>query len=189
MAQESYLKYKLYHQLLLFQNCTLATTCCPATITYFNLKTDTMMANSLWQNLERCILGHINLWSSNHLPSNSVLPIIEYQSWSPSRSTACSKSTMWPTRSSSITCFSRNGEINFGVWKDFQGLSSTSILTLLVALLGLGFPWSEARTCIARSPKPRHDKTNNVAVRPAKTDQLRHPPSLIRVFAVRSMGS
>ena len=29
-----------------------------------------------------------------------------------------------------------------------------------------------------------HDKTNNVVVRPAKT-QLSHPPSLIRVFAVR----
>ena len=35
----------------------------------------------------------------------------------------------------------------------------------------------------------RHDKTNNVTVRPVKTDQPGHPPSLIRVFAVRSMGA
>ena len=38
--------------------------------------------------------------------------------------------------------------------------------------------------------EPPHDKTNNVAVRPAKTsDQPGHPPSLIRVFPVRLMGS
>ena len=36
--------------------------------------------------------------------------------------------------------------------------------------------------------EPRHDKTNKMSVRPAK-DQPGHPPSLIRVFAVRSMGS
>ena len=33
--------------------------------------------------------------------------------------------------------------------------------------------------------EPRHDKTNKMTVRPAKTDQPWHPPSLIRVFAVR----
>ena len=33
--------------------------------------------------------------------------------------------------------------------------------------------------------EPRHDKTNKVTVRPAKTDQPGHSPSLIRVFAVR----
>ena len=32
--------------------------------------------------------------------------------------------------------------------------------------------------------EPRHDKTNKMSVRPAKT-QISHPPSLIRVFAVR----
>ena len=32
---------------------------------------------------------------------------------------------------------------------------------------------------------PQHDKTNKMSVRPAKTDQPEHPPSLIRVFAVR----
>ena len=34
-----------------------------------------------------------------------------------------------------------------------------------------------------------HDKTNKMTVRPAKTEQSGHSPSLIRVFAVRSMGS
>ena len=33
--------------------------------------------------------------------------------------------------------------------------------------------------------EPRHDKINKMSVRPAKTDQPGHPPSLIRVFAVR----
>ena len=33
--------------------------------------------------------------------------------------------------------------------------------------------------------EPRHDKTNKVTVLPVKTDQPGHPPSLIRVFAVR----
>ena len=33
--------------------------------------------------------------------------------------------------------------------------------------------------------EPPHDKTNKVACAPAKTDQPGHPPSLIRVFAVR----
>ena len=36
--------------------------------------------------------------------------------------------------------------------------------------------------------EPPHDKTNKMTVRPAK-DQPGHPPSLIRVFAVRLMGS
>ena len=31
----------------------------------------------------------------------------------------------------------------------------------------------------------RHDKTSKMSVRPAKTDQPGHPPSLIKVFAVR----
>ena len=35
--------------------------------------------------------------------------------------------------------------------------------------------------------EPRHDKTNKMTVCPAKTDQPGHSPSLIRVFAVRSM--
>ena len=33
--------------------------------------------------------------------------------------------------------------------------------------------------------EPRHVKTNKMSVHPAKTDQPGHPPSLIRVFAVR----
>ena len=33
--------------------------------------------------------------------------------------------------------------------------------------------------------EPPHDKTNKMTVRPAKTDQPGHPPSLIRVFTVR----
>ena len=37
--------------------------------------------------------------------------------------------------------------------------------------------------------EPRHDKTNKISVRPANSDQPGHPPSLIKVFAVRSMGS
>ena len=43
--------------------------------------------------------------------------------------------------------------------------------------------------CIIAVIEPPHDKTNKMTVRPAKTDQPGHPPSLIRVFAVRSMGS
>ena len=38
--------------------------------------------------------------------------------------------------------------------------------------------------------EPPHDKTNKMARAPSKdSDQPRHSPSLIRVFAVRSMGS
>ena len=38
--------------------------------------------------------------------------------------------------------------------------------------------------------EPRHDKTNKMSVRPAKTQiSLGIRPSLIRVFAVRIMGS
>ena len=38
----------------------------------------------------------------------------------------------------------------------------------------------------AKSFEPRHDKTNKMAVRPAKTQiSPGHPPSLIKVFAVR----
>ena len=38
--------------------------------------------------------------------------------------------------------------------------------------------------------KPLHDKTNKMTCAPSEdSDQPRHPPSLIRVFAVRSMGS
>ena len=36
--------------------------------------------------------------------------------------------------------------------------------------------------------EPPHDN-NKITGRPAKTDQPGHPPSLIRVFAVRSMFS
>ena len=38
--------------------------------------------------------------------------------------------------------------------------------------------------------EPSHDKTNKMACAPREdTDQSGHPPSLIRVFAVRLMGS
>ena len=38
--------------------------------------------------------------------------------------------------------------------------------------------------------EPPHDKTNKMACEPSEdSDQPGHPPSLIRVFAVRSMGS
>ena len=38
--------------------------------------------------------------------------------------------------------------------------------------------------------EPPHDKTNKVAYAPIEdSDQPGHPPGLIRVFAVRSMGS
>ena len=38
--------------------------------------------------------------------------------------------------------------------------------------------------------KPPHDKTNKVTCAPSKdSDQPGHPPSLIRVFTVHSMGS
>ena len=38
--------------------------------------------------------------------------------------------------------------------------------------------------------EPPHDKTNKMTFVPSKdSDQPKHPPSLIRVFAVRSMGS
>ena len=36
--------------------------------------------------------------------------------------------------------------------------------------------------------EPPHDKSTKWHVRPTKTDQPGHPPSLIRLFAVRSMG-
>ena len=37
--------------------------------------------------------------------------------------------------------------------------------------------------------EPFRDKTNKMTVRPANSDQPGHPPSLIRVFAMRFMGS
>ena len=38
--------------------------------------------------------------------------------------------------------------------------------------------------------EPPHDKTNKMICAPSEdSDQLGHPPSLIRVFAVRSVGS
>ena len=37
--------------------------------------------------------------------------------------------------------------------------------------------------------EPPHDKTNKMTVRPARTDQPGHPPSLISVLPVRSMVS
>ena len=38
--------------------------------------------------------------------------------------------------------------------------------------------------------EPPHDKTNKMTFVPSEdSDQSEHPPSLIRVFAVRSMGS
>ena len=39
------------------------------------------------------------------------------------------------------------------------------------------------------SNEPRHDKTNKVTAPSEDSDQPGHLPSLIRVFAVRSMGS
>ena len=45
-------------------------------------------------------------------------------------------------------------------------------------------PANDQLTIVLIQHEPRHDKTNKVTVRPAKTDQPRHPPSLIRVFDV-----
>ena len=44
-------------------------------------------------------------------------------------------------------------------------------------------------TTIKTAFEPPHDKTNETTVRPAKTQISLSPPSLIRVFAVRSVGS
>ena len=41
------------------------------------------------------------------------------------------------------------------------------------------------RMSFTQTYEPRHDKTNKMSVRPAKIDQPGHPPSLIKVFAVR----
>ena len=48
-------------------------------------------------------------------------------------------------------------------------------------------PWNKTRSTrnTHSITEPSHDKTNKVACAPAKTDQPGHPPSLIRVFAVR----
>ena len=44
--------------------------------------------------------------------------------------------------------------------------------------------------CVQKITEPQHDKTKNMACAPSEeSDQLGHLPSLIRVFAVRSMGS
>ena len=47
------------------------------------------------------------------------------------------------------------------------------------------FPCAEIPAGYTTKYEPRHDKTNGISVRPAKTDQPGHPPSLIRVFDVR----
>ena len=46
------------------------------------------------------------------------------------------------------------------------------------------------RLCFVIMVFPAHDKTNKMACAPSKDSDLPgHPPSLIRVFALRSMGS
>ena len=56
-------------------------------------------------------------------------------------------------------------------------------ITLKIQNVGRSMLWKKLN-------EPPHDKTNNVACAPSEdSDQPGHPPSLIRVFAVRSMGS
>ena len=42
---------------------------------------------------------------------------------------------------------------------------------------------------LQKKHEPRHDKTNSDCASSEDTDQSGHPPSLIRVFAMRLMGS
>ena len=57
-------------------------------------------------------------------------------------------------------------------------------------LLFSSFPWPGAITSVSLTYEPPHDKTSKMACVPSEdSDQPGHLPSLIRVFAVHSVGS
>ena len=64
-------------------------------------------------------------------------------------------------------------------------------MSVIIGFLFLLVPLGRYDFCIAIIiNKPPHGKTNNMACTPSEdSDQPGHPPSLIRVFAVRLMGS
>ena len=72
--------------------------------------------------------------------------------------------------------------INHKFWWSYRETTSQYWLNVL---LFHGSRVLLAKSRISFRNEPRHDKTNKVAVRLAKTDQPGHPPSLIRVLAVR----
>ena len=62
-------------------------------------------------------------------------------------------------------------------------LSQNLIEKMTKAVLNLNI-----KSLTSKKNEPRHDKTDKMTVRPAKT-QISRMPSLIRIFAVRSMCS
>ena len=56
--------------------------------------------------------------------------------------------------------------------------------------MSLGYSYELTRMYRSVVNKPPHEKTNKMACAPSEdSDEPGHPPSLIKVFAVRSMGS
>ena len=78
---------------------------------------------------------------------------------------------------------------------DYISKISRLLLAFIAKQASLSLTWSQTVNLQRQvfswsgSYEPRHDKTNKMSVRPVKTDQPGHLPSLIRVFAVCSMGS
>ena len=63
-------------------------------------------------------------------------------------------------------------------------------INLLSLRLGTSFVIKVDHELQISTVQPAHDKTNKMVCAPSEdSDQPGHPPSLIRVFAVRSMGS
>ena len=61
---------------------------------------------------------------------------------------------------------------------------TTSFVIVITLVLGCG------QRLLFVTNEPQHDKINKITCAPSEdSDQPGHPPSLIRVFAVRSMGS
>ena len=65
--------------------------------------------------------------------------------------------------------------------------SSHGTFSLMDGKCTLTFTWAEQ---LSKSFEPQHDKTNKMTCAPSKdSDYPGQPPSLIRVFAVHSMGN
>ena len=95
------------------------------------------------------------------------------------------------------------GRVNKTQYDELFGASALMIVTyimigaggvvVLISLAGCVGAFTQSKIMlglvIIKTSEPHHDKTKEMFVRPAKTDQPVHPPSLIRVFAVHSLGS
>ena len=121
----------------------------------------------------------------NHLPApwGCVVPLLV-----PSANCKVAKFEPPHEKTNKMTCAPSEDSDQPGDWIVWSRFNTAKYIPMISSILQQWF--SEMFVNCKITKEPPHDKTNKMTCAPNKdSDQPGHPPSLIRVFTVRSIGS